>query len=209
MSLSTDLFALLCIQLVLCAGLLRLAGRLPLTARAVLLLVASVVLWIPAGAAQLPLVAYVRGISSDLSISLVALAAAGAWSRLRGVPPARGRELAAVYVVLAATALFLYPLALGWGDWDAYRPGWGSPAMLGLLLLLSLACWWRGLRLLPLLVALALLAWSVGLLESTNLWDYLIDPWLAVAALFYCLKAGVTLLLRRFGRGGRAVPDAS
>jgi hypothetical protein len=93
-------------------------------------------------------------------------------------------------------------VALGWGDWDAYRLGWGSLSLWATLLALSLVFWIKGLRLLLLLVGLALLAWSAGLMESTNLWDYLIDPWLALAALFQCMKAGAQGLLLRFSRTG-------
>ena len=57
-----------------------------------------------------------------------------------------------------------------------------------------------GLRLLPLLLALALLAWTAGLMESRNLWDYLLDPWLAFASLYKVLKMGVAALRGRLGR---------
>lgn len=188
---ANDLIALFGINLVLSAGCLRLLSwRRGVTpwgkwaSAAVFLL-----LWCPVGPARLPLVAYVRGISSDLSISLVAIACLGMYRRLRGLAPVAQRERMALSLAFAAGALFLYPLALGWGDWDAYRLGWGSPALWVALLVLSLACWAGGLRLLPALVALALLAWVAGALESTNLWDYLIDPWLALAAIFQCLKS--------------------
>ena len=108
-------------------------------------------------------------------------------------------------LAVASAALFLYPLALGWGDWDPYRLGWGAPGFWSALLIFSLICWFRGLRLLPLLVALALLAWTVGLLESTNLWDYLIDPWLSVVAIFLCAKV---LALNLLGRNRPAPTDS-
>jgi hypothetical protein len=147
-----------------------------------------VLLWFPLGAAHLPLVAYVRGISSDLSITLLVLACMGMVRRLRGEGLVDARERMALYVAVAAAALFLYPMALGWGDWDSYRAGWGTPGMLIGLLAVTLFFWIKGLRLLPVLVALALLAWTLGLLESTNLWDYLLDPWLATAAIFQCMR---------------------
>lgn len=190
---ANDLIALLGINLVLSAGCLRLLSwRRGLTpwgkwAGAAVF----VLLWCPVGPARLPLVAYVRGISSDLSISLVAIACLGMYRRLRGLAPVAPRERMALSLAFAAGALFLYPLALGWGDWDAYRLGWGSPAFWAALLALSLACWGAGLRLLPMLVVLALLAWVAGALESTNLWDYLIDPWLALAAIFQCIKSAI------------------
>lgn len=153
----------------------------------------------PVGTAQLPIVAYIRGISSDLSITLVALACLGLRRHLLGLRAIERRERSVLFAVVAAAALLLYPSALGWGDWDAYRLGWGTPGMLLVLLVLSLVCWLRGLRLLPMLVAAALLAWSAGLLESSNLWDYLMDPWLSMAALVYCAKAVIVKLLKLSG----------
>lgn len=198
----TDLLALLGIDLVLCAGCLRLLGgkRGSTPWAKGLTAICFVLLWIPSGAAHLPLLAYIRGISSDLSITLVALACLVLCQRLFGLAAVARQENMALNGVLAATALFLYPLALGWGDWDAYRAGWGSYGMYAALLALSLLSWVRGFRLLPVLVGLSLLAWSAGLMESTNLWDYLIDPWLAMAAFFQCMKAGAGLLLARFRR---------
>lgn len=202
---ASDLFALLGINLVLSAGCLRLLSwRRGVTPWGKVATAAVfVLLWCPVGPARLPIVAYVRGISSDLSISLVALACLGMYQRLRCAPLVNQRESKAVHLAFAAGAVFLYPLALGWGDWDAYRLGWGSWVLWATLLALSLACWARGLRLLPTLVALALVAWTAGLLESTNLWDYLIDPWLAVAVIFQCVKSASSWALSRM----RAAPN--
>ena len=80
-------------------------------------------------------------------------------------------------------ALLLYPFALGWGPLDPYRSGFGS---IGLILMLALLALWalrRGLALLSLTIALAVTGWSFNLLESTNLWDYLLDAPLALYAL--------------------------
>ncbi len=188
----TDLLALLGIDLVLCAGLLRLLGGNSGAARWVKWVAAAcfALMWLPAGAAQLPVLAYIRGLSSDLSVTLVALAGLFARQQLFGFPAVSRREKAALNWVIAAAAVALYPLSLGWGDWDVYRTGWGSFGLLGALLALSLLSWARGLRLLPLLIGLSLLSWSAGFMESANLWDYLMDPWLAMAALCQCVKLG-------------------
>ena len=197
----TDLLALVGVDLVLCAAVLRVLARrrgvTRLTQWVVMLAVFSV-MWLPAGAAQLPVVAFVRGISSDLSTTLVALACLSLGRRLFGWPAMPQREGMALYVALALAVAVLYPTALGWGDWDAYQSGWGSLGMLGILLMLSLSFWISGLRLLPALVGLALLAWTLGLMESNNLWDYLLDPWLAVVAVSRSIKAGVMCLLHRY-----------
>ncbi|WP_293470873.1 hypothetical protein [Polaromonas sp.] len=196
----TDLVALLGIDLVLCAGCLRLLSwRRGVTPWVKGVTAACFVLmWLPLGAAQLPLVAYVRGISSDLSITLLVLACLGLVRRLRGQGLVAARERMALHVAVAAAALFLYPMALGWGDWDPYRAGWGAPGMLIGLLAVTIFFWIKGLRLLPVLVALALFAWTFDLLESTNLWDYLLDPWVAAAAIFQCVRWGAGQLQIRW-----------
>ena len=180
-----DAFALLGINLVLCVMLLSLMRAVRLHSAWVngIATVVFVLLWIPLGAAQIPAVAYVRGITADLSVTLVSLAVWQLCCLASGWRAVAKSDLQAVLVAVAVAALFLYPLALGWGDWDAYRLGWGSWSMLGVLLVLCAVCWAKGLRMLPALVALALLAWSLGWMESGNLWDYLLDPWLSLYSL--------------------------
>lgn len=197
----TDFLALLGIDLALSAGCLRLLSGRKSASRwarwvAVLFFLG---LWLPVGAAHLPVLAYVRGLTSDLSVTLVALACLCLSRRWFGLPAIAEREKTALHAVIAFAALFLYPMALGWGDWDSYRLGWGGWGLWMALLALSLLAWLKGLRLLPMLVALALLAWSAALMESNNLWDYLVDPWLAAASLFQCLKSGARRLRARFG----------
>jgi hypothetical protein len=159
-----------------------------------------VVMSIPVGDPQLPVAAYVRGVTSDFSVSLVVLAALGLSDRLSGLKLFEQRDHRAVFYAVAAAALFFYPLALGWGDWDAYRLGWGSAAMWAGLLLLCVVCWVARLRLVPLMIGLAMASWTLRLMESTNLWDYLFDPWLAGAAILKSLTASATQLRHRFFR---------
>jgi hypothetical protein len=206
----TDFVALAGIALVACAICLQLPGlrsghhgRAHARGKALVGL-CFVLMWIPVGAPQLPVAAYVRGFTSDFSVSLVVLAALSLSDRLFGLRLFEKRERQLVFYAVAAAALFLYPLALGWGDWDAYRLGWGSAGMWAGLLFLCLVCWVAGLRLLPLLIGIALLSWAVRLMESTNLWDYLFDPWLAATAIFKSLVAGATQLRFRLFRKSAA-----
>ncbi len=195
----TDFFALLGINLVLCAAFARLLCRgssvQPWGKRVIAAF--FLLLWLPVGEAHLPVVAYIRGVSSDLSVTLLVLACVGLCQRLCGVTAVASRERTAFFCVVALAAVLLYPTALGWGDLDAYRLGWGSPAMLGGLLVLCVAFWLLNFRLLPVLIAATMLAWLAGLMESTNLWDYLMDPWLAATAFVHCLRAGVMKLFNR------------
>lgn len=200
----TDLVALAGIALVACATCLRLRGltfdnRGQANAKGRWLAsLCFVALWIPVGAAQLPVAAHIRGVTSDFSVSLVVLAAFDLSGRLFGLKPYKRRERQAAFHVIAAAALFLYPLALGWSDWDAYRLGWGSAGLWAGLFFLCVVGWVAGLRLLLLLIGLAMLSWVAQLMESTNLWDYLFDPWLATAAIFKSGAAAATQLRARF-----------
>lgn len=208
---ANDLIALLCIGLVLSAGCLRLLSwRFGVTSWVKsITVIFFVLLWCPVGDAHLPLVAYVRGISSDLSISLTVIACIGMYQRLSGVCLVNDRERHALNLVFAAGAFVLYPFALGWGDWDSYRLGWGAPGLWAALLVLSLLFWGKGLRLFPMLIAISLLAWAAGVLETTNLWDYLIDPWLAVGAIFQCFRIASKQLRGRFRTARREIAGPS
>ena len=202
----TDAFAMLGVSVVLCAGLLTVlnaAGvfrsaqpsRVWFKLAAVMSLCA---VWVAVGSAHIPIAAYARGITSDFSITLIVLAAWRLGQYTLGWPAKSQREQLAVMVALAIAAVLLYPSALGWSNWDAYRPGWGSWGMLLTLAVLCVVCFaWR-LTVLPALAALALLAWSLGLMESGNLWDYLMDPWLSIFALGFvfikCTRFGISLL---------------
>ena len=168
------------------------------------MLACFVFLWLPAGTAHLPLLAYVRGITSDLSVTLIGLACLVLGQGLLGLPALARRNQMALSGVVVVAASLLYPTALGWGDWDAYRLGWGSFLLLGALLTLVVVFLLNGLRLLPALVGLALLGWVAGLMESTNLWDYLIDPWLVIGALIQIISALVQALMRRYRRSAAA-----
>ena len=199
----TDFYALIGIDLAACAVFLR-ATRVftpkPVHPKASgwvmwIFAICLVGLWLPLGGAGLSLLAFARGISSDLSVTSVALAGLYIAQRM-GAPPVQDREKKVVYTALALTAVLLYPTALGLGDWDAYRLGWEGIGLVVGLSLLILLCFLKGLRLLPLLVAAALIAWSFGLLESGNLWDYLIDPWIACVSIGVEIRRKISSYLR-------------
>jgi hypothetical protein len=148
---------------------------------------------------------WLRGMVGDLSITSMLLLSVAVYARLFKVPPPwDARERSALLGLLAVLALLLYPFALGLGPLDPYRSGYGG---VGLLLLLALLALWlmrRNFYLLPLVFALAATGWSFNLLESTNLWDYLIDAPLAIYALWVTIKVNLQHALRR----KRAQPDA-
>lgn len=125
---------------------------------------------------ELPLAAYVRGVTGDLSIVLTLLL----WSSLL---TASKPTPVAFKLAIAIIAIGFYPFALGLGMIDPYAWGYGSIAFLVVVLAFALVCglanWSKGVW----IIAIAIIAWSAHWHESANLWDYILDPFLAIWAL--------------------------
>ena len=138
------------------------------------ILIGNVFYW-PLGL-DLPLVAYVRGVTGDLSIILTLLL----WGSLL---PSHKTTPIAFKLAVAIIAFCFYPFALGLGMIDPYAWGYGSIAFLVAVLFFALVCgianWSKGVW----IVAIAIIAWAAHWHESANLWDYLLDPFLAIWAL--------------------------
>ena len=142
------------------------------------LLMGNILFW-PFGM-NLPLVAYVRGLTGDLSIVLTLLL----WSSL--LPANKPAPIVFKFVV-AIIALCFYPFALGLGMVDPYAWGYGSIPFLAVVLFFAAVCglanWTKGVW----IIAIAILAWTAHWHESANLWDYLLDPFLAIWAICACI----------------------
>jgi hypothetical protein len=186
--LDTDLTGLFGITLAIVALFVRLrrVQILPPAKRAAVIGAAIVVVSIPLWG--ISAAAFMRGMTGDLSITTLVLLALASLRSCSGTVPVAEQNRFAMLQAIAIAAILFYPFALGLGMFDPYRLGYGNPwfmvAMLGLAV-------WSALRystLLALCIALAVAAWSAGWYESTNVWDYLMDPWLAVYAIFVTLK---------------------
>jgi hypothetical protein len=125
---------------------------------------------------ELPLAAYVRGVTGDLSIVTLLLL----WTSL--LLAAKPTPIFFKFVIVLL-ALCFYPLALGLGMIDPYAWGYGSIAFFIGVLTFALVCgllnWVKGVW----IIAIAIIAWAAHWHESANLWDYLLDPFLAIWAL--------------------------
>ncbi len=164
----------------LVAAALRLR-RFSVGVRVAAALVAGIALFVPLG--DLPLAAYVRGVTGDLSISTLVLAGTACIAQLTGRRLIGQRDLRALMGLVAAAAVFLYPLALGLTPFDPYALGYGSAGLVTALLLVTLAAWRARLNAVVLIVIAAVVAYLGGAYESRNLWDYLIDPMVSAYAL--------------------------
>lgn len=144
------------------------------------LLLANLFFWPIGLSLELPLVAYVRGVTGDLSMVLTLLL----WSSV--LLPSRPVPLSFRFA-LSIIAILFYPLALGLGMLDPYVWGYGSLGLLIATVLFALVCgllgWTKGVW----IIAIAIVAWAGHWHESTNLWDYVLDPLLCLWALISCI----------------------
>jgi len=152
--------------------------EIPFVARVPLvLLLANLFFWPLGMSLELPLSAYVRGVTGDLSVVTMLLL----WSAV--LPSAKKTPLG-FKVPLALIAMVFYPFALGLGMIDPYAWGYGSISFLIAVVLFAVICglvgWVKGVWIL----SFAIIAWAAHWHESANLWDYLLDPFLAIWALF-------------------------
>ena len=152
--------------------------EIPFAVRIVLVLLLTNLFFWPLGMSlELPLSAYVRGVTGDLSIVTLLLL----WGSM--LPSAKKTPLG-FKVPLALIAIAFYPLALGFGMMDPYAWGYGSIGFLVAVVLFAIVCglagWTKGVWIL----SFAIIAWAAHWHESANLWDYLLDPFLAIWALF-------------------------
>ena len=187
----------------LCVALIAVALRLDALAirvRCALAFVAALAVFIPIG--DLSAAAWLRGVTGDLSVPTLALAASACVSRIAGRSLFAPREWRALLAAVAAAGLFLYPFALGFTPFDPYALGYGSVVFVTVLLIATLAAWRAGLNLVVLVVVVAAAAYLAGAYESRNLWDYLIDPLAAGYALAVPLWRGSRKLVSQ--RGERA-----
>jgi hypothetical protein len=153
----------------------------PFLAKLLLVLILANLFFWPLGLGmELPLSAYVRGVTGDLSIVTMLLL----WTALllASKPVPLVFKFALVFI-----AIGFYPFALGLGMIDPYAWGYGSIpffiAVLFFALLCGLTHWSKGVW----IIAIAILAWAAHWHESANLWDYLLDPFLVIWAIFGAL----------------------
>jgi hypothetical protein len=165
--------------------------RLPARVRYAAVSAAALAVFVPIG--DLPVAAYVRGVTGDLSMTTLVLAGAACIAQVTGRTVIGERDARALLCLVVAAAAFLYPFALGLTYFDPYALGYGSVEFLTVLLLVTLAAWRARLDLIAFVVAAAGLAFLAGAYESRNLWDYLIDPLVSVYALVRLLRPRTVL----------------
>ncbi len=126
---------------------------------------------------ELPLAAYIRGFTGELSITSMLLL----WTAY--FAPKEIHVPLVMKVWIALVAIIFYPLALGVSMFDPYAWGYGSFTLLAAVIVTALVAWFAGSNRIAIILAIAILAWTAGWHESTNLWDYILDPFLGLWAI--------------------------
>ena len=142
--------------------------------------------------------AWIRVLEPNPSITLTALLLVALASRLSGKALFRRGDWSTAWLFGAAASLVLYPMGLGLTRIDPYGWGWGPalPACTALLVTILLL---RGNRFGLVLIAV-FAGFLLGLPESANFWDALLDPFLAIVSLLITLVTLGGAVVRRVKR---------
>jgi hypothetical protein len=137
---------------------------------------------------QITTTGYIRGVTGD--ISLISLC----WLFTAFVAKVTGRRLVSHQqrslniVTLSILTLVLYPASLGLVQTDPYVWGYQANNLLIVLTIIGIAMWYAGNYHLTLWIALAVLGFAFKIMESSNLWDYIIDAWLGIFVISLTIK---------------------
>jgi len=125
----------------------------------------------------LPLGRWVISINANFSIPLTAILLSKVLESGLGVRLLDRKALSGTWVFALTAGMALYPMALGLGSLDPYGLGWGFSWLFVVLLVTTLVMLFLRNRLGIILMG-CVLCYDLHLLESQNLWDYLVDPFL-------------------------------
>jgi hypothetical protein len=199
----TDLFSYLCPWLALVWSFQGLARVCGLNARgwSLLLLAGLAAIGLLAVPVQgVAIARWITGLNANFSIPFTGLLAIAVCERAFPRELLTARDWWAGWAFGSVAGLVLYPLALGWGPFDPYVWGWrfsvlfvATAALTGLLI-------WKQNRF-GFLLLLSIVAYHLGLLESANYWDDLLDP-------VYCLVSVFAVGRRLVARFRRQAPQS-
>ena len=130
---------------------------------------------------DLRLIAYPGGVLGDLSITTQILLASIAAKQVLRIDVLSDRDRATILFAAAGAGLFLYPLSSGLMMLDVYSLGFHSTTLMLGLAVLAVIGWYVRTGA-AFIIPLGVIAFNFELLASNNVWDYLLDPLLALFA---------------------------
>jgi len=138
-----------------------------------LALAALIIILLPAGG--IPLGRWIAGLNLLPGIPLLCLLFGSVWRKSFGNDLFRPNDTLAGWVFGALAGTLLYPFSMGLGAFDPYAWGWGFSALFPVVALSTLYLIWKQSSF-GLVLLLSIVAYDLRCLESSNFWDYLIDP---------------------------------
>jgi hypothetical protein len=119
---------------------------------------------------------YFNGLVGEGSVTLMLLLGLAMACQMGYLRAPLKTDLHAIRNVLAALGILLYPSAMGFFSLNVYALGYRPTALLLVLLALVIWAWMTKRTIAATAILVAVAAFDVSLLESDNLWDYLVDP---------------------------------
>ncbi|MFV2057366.1 MAG: hypothetical protein ACC707_12915 [Thiohalomonadales bacterium] len=138
-----------------------------------------------------------RGVLGELSITTLVLLILWNLKSIARFLKLQDQKHLLLFIV-AIFAIPFYWASLGGAPVDPYGWGYGNWYVYGILIIGSLLSVYKGYYFIPVIVLAAMLAEVTDLLESTNLWDYLFDPALAIYAIVITSRRQYILALERW-----------
>lgn len=135
--------------------------------------------------------AWLRVLEPNPSVTLTLLLLIALTSRLTSPPLFRRQDWNAAWIFGAFTALVLYPMGLGLTGVDPYTWGW-DPLLPLVVTAAATLLLLRGNRF-GIVLLLPFAGWVLGIQESTNFWNTLMDPFYGAVSLILT----AILLIRR------------
>jgi hypothetical protein len=145
---------------------------------------------------------FLSGISASWSVPTVCLLAAYVAKRWTGRELLDARALRAAWLFGVTAGVVVLPATLS-GLVGPYGLGWGSAGLPALVWVVTATLIVTGNRF-GLVLGLGVLAFDLRLLESQNLWDYVVDPVFALVSLIALARGAV----RRAARLRPGLPAA-
>lgn len=168
------------------------------------LLVSLAISFAPSGTGNLA--SLLLGLLGSLSITTLLLliqfclfSQHGGSDRVAGLKPTE-------QCIWIAIAIILYVSALGQIEYDLYAFGM-RPLLTWLIPLCSLAAFISGQRFLAICLQAAAIAYALGLYDSNNYWDYLVDPLLLLIIGYNLFVTGVNRLRAPAGNANPAAAE--